>query len=222
MKSYARRFNIYLALASLFLAAGCASYREKNSFAKEEQSTIRLYMEGNHADVASTGTVMVTRERFPMTIERDPALTEADLRKVMMVNEPGPNGGYSIELVFNEHGALVLDMMTTASKGRHIIVFSQFPHPGYKPPKPVKRPKKSDSDDDNSMEDIQTAIPTSQPELELPGQPRASAWLAAVQIRGRIPSGIFRFSPDASREETARIVRGLKNVLAYKKSLGRD
>jgi hypothetical protein len=222
MKSYVHRFNIYLALASLFLAAGCASYREKASFAKQEQSTIRLYMEGNRADVASTGTVMVTRDRIPMTIERDPALTEADLRRVLMVNEPGPDGGYAIELVFNEHGSLVLDMMTTASKGRHIVVFSQFPHPGYKPPKETKKPKKSDSDDDNSMEDIQTAIPASQPEMEMPGQPRASGWLAAVQIRGRMPSGIFRFSPDASREETARIVRGLKNVLAYKKSLGRD
>ena len=72
------------------------------------------------------------------------------------------------------------------------------------------------------MEDLQAALPASQPEMELPGQPRASGWLAAVQIRERIPSGIFRFSPDASREETARIVRGLKNVLAYEKSLGRD
>src|SRR5277367_5727780 len=154
MKSYVHRFNIYLALASLFLAAGCSSYREKHNFAKQEQSTIRLYLEGNRADVASTGTVLVTHERFPMTIEREPFLTEADLRKVLMVNDPGPNGGCSIELLFNEHGTLMLDMLTTAHKGQHIIVFSQFPHPGYKAPKPPKRPKKSDSDD-NGMEDIQ-------------------------------------------------------------------
>ena len=48
---------------------------------------------------------------------------------------------------------------------------------------------------------------------------RTSAWLAAVLIRERDPSGIFRFSPDASRDETARIVRGLKNVIAYDKML---
>jgi hypothetical protein len=218
MKSYVSRFNIYLALASVLLASGCASYREKSRFSKEEQSTIRLYLEGNHADVASTGTVLVTRDRFPMTVEREPSLTEADLSKAIMVNDPGPNGGCSIELVFNEHGSLMLDMLTTANKGRHLVVFSQFPHPGYKPPKPAKKPKKSDNDD-NRMEDIQEPLPASQPEMETAG-PRASGWLAAVQIRERIPSGIFRFSPDASREETQRIVRGLKNVIAFQKALG--
>jgi hypothetical protein len=219
MKSGFHKFNIYLALASLFLAAGCAT--QKGKFAKKEQSTIRLYMEGNRGDVAGTGTVMVTRERFPYTIERAPILTEADLRSATMVNEPGPNGGYAIELVFDEHGSLMLDMMTTANKGRHIVVFSQFPRPGYKPPKQPKRPKKSD-DDDNSMEDLQATLPATQPELEVPGQPRVSGWLAAVQIRQRDPSGVFRFSPDASREEAARIVRGLKNVIAYQKSIGKD
>ena len=220
MKSYFPSFNIYLALASVFLVTGCASKSSK--FAKEEQSTIRLYLEGNRADVADTGTVLVTRDRFPMTIDRAPFLTEADLNKAVMVNGPGPNGGYYIELMFNDHGALMLDMLTTANKGRnrHIVVFSQFPHPGTKEPKAPKNPKKSHDEDNNKMEDLQPALPAEQPELEVPGQPRASAWLAAVLIRERNASGIFRFSPDASREETARIVRGLKNDIAYARSIG--
>jgi hypothetical protein len=69
------------------------------------------------------------------------------------------------------------------------------------------------------MEDLQPTLPTQQPELEMPGEPRASAWLAAYLIRGRDESGIFRFSPDATRDETKRIVRGLKNVIAYERSL---
>jgi hypothetical protein len=213
MKSYFRAFNIYLALGSLFLSAGCAS--KEHDFAKKEQSTIRFYLEGNRADVAGTGTVLVTRDRVPMTIEREPFLTEADLRKAIMLNEPGPNGGFSIELVFNEHGALMLDMLTTANKGRHIVIFSQFPHPGYKPPKEPKKPKKSDDEED---EQYLATLPETLPETEVPGQPRVSGWLAAVKIRERNPSGIFRFSPDASREETARIVRGLKNDIQYAKS----
>ncbi len=217
MKSNFHKFNIYLALAAVFLTAGCAT--KKGAFSKKEQSTIRLYLEGNRGDVASTGTVLVTRDRFPITIERAPMLTEADLRKAVMLNEPGPNGGYSIELVFSEHGAMMLDMMTTANKGKHIVVFSQFPIPGTKEPKAKKTSKKSD-DDDKGMEDLQAALPATQPELEKPGQARVSGWLAAVQIRQRNPAGIFRFSPDASREETARIVRGLKNVIAYEKSIG--
>src|SRR5665213_84467 len=171
MKSRFPKFNTYLALASLFLGAGCSS--SKSTFDKKEQSTIRLYLEGNHRDVSGTGTVLVTRDRYPVTIEREPFLTEGDLRKATMVNEPGPNGGYSIELVFNDHGALMLDMLTTANRGRHIVIFSQFPHPGYKPPKEAKKPKKDEFDNENKMEDLQAALPMQHPELEEPGQPRA-------------------------------------------------
>jgi hypothetical protein len=217
MKRYFHKFNIYLALASLFLAAGCASERAK--FDKEEQSTIRFYLEGNRKDISGTGTVLVTRDRYPVTIERAPFLTEADLRQASLEPDPGPNGGYSIQLVFNDHGALMLDMLTTANRGRHIVIFSQFPHPGYKPPKEPKKSKKDEFDNENKWEDIQTKLPPSPSELDAPGQPRASAWLAAYLIRERDSSGIFRFSPDASREETQRIVKGLKNVIAYERSL---
>jgi preprotein translocase subunit SecD len=46
-------------------------------------------------------------------------------------------------------------------------------------------------------------------------------WVAAPQIQGRIADGVFTFTPDASREEAERIVRGLNNgiALAKKKSL---
>jgi hypothetical protein len=217
MKRRFHKFNIYLTLSALFLAGGCASERAK--FDKEEQSTIRLYLEGNRKDTTGTGTVLVTRDRYPMTIERAPFLTEADLRQAALVPDPGPNGGYSIELVFNDHGSLMLDMLTTANRGRHIVIFSQFPHPGYKPPQEKKKSKKDEFDNENKMEDLQATLPPSASELEGPGQKRASGWLAAYLIRERDSSGIFRFSPDASREETQRIVRGLKNVIAYERSL---
>jgi len=121
-------------------------------------------------------------------------------------------------LQFNEHGALMLDMLTTANKGRKIVIFSEFPHPGTKAPKAPKKAKKAE-DDQEEEEQYQEVLPQSQPEMETPDKPRVKAWLAAVLIRERISSGIFRFSPDASREETARIVRGLKNDIAYEKLL---
>jgi hypothetical protein len=152
-----------------------------------------------------------------VTVDRAPFLKEDDLVSAEMINEPGPNGGYFIELHFNEHGALMLDMLTTGNKGRHIVVFSQFPHPGEKPPK-QKKVKPADSSNLEEQEDLREKLPEPQPEMDKPGD-RTSAWLAAVLIRERDPSGIFRFSPDASREETARIVRGLKNVIAYDKML---
>ena len=38
-------------------------------------------------------------------------------------------------------------------------------------------------------------------------------WLAAPLITKRIADGVYIFTPDATREETERIVRGLKNVI---------
>ena len=37
-------------------------------------------------------------------------------------------------------------------------------------------------------------------------------WLAAPQLTRRISDGVFTFTPDATREESERIVRGLMNV----------
>jgi preprotein translocase subunit SecD len=37
-------------------------------------------------------------------------------------------------------------------------------------------------------------------------------WLAAPKILGRVATGQFSFTPDATREEAERIVRGLNNV----------
>lgn len=39
-----------------------------------------------------------------------------------------------------------------------------------------------------------------------------SRWLASPVIRKRITDGVLTFTPDASREEAERIVRGLNNV----------
>jgi hypothetical protein len=224
MKSRFLKFNIYLALVPVLLAAGCSSYRANHKFSNEEQSTIRLYLEGNSGDTVSSAPVLVTRERIPMTINREPSLTEADLRKAVLLDDPGPEGGYSIELVFNDHGAMLMEMLTTENKGRHIVVFSQFPPKGYKAPKEKKKPHKSD-DDDQDKDDLhmEDQAPPPVAEAEKPGQPRISAWLGAVLIRERNATGVFRFSPDCvSRQEALRIVRGLKNDIAYAKSIGRD
>lgn len=38
-------------------------------------------------------------------------------------------------------------------------------------------------------------------------------WIAAPVLRGRISSGYLTFTPDATRDETIRIVRGLNNMI---------
>ncbi|HEX4120162.1 MAG TPA: hypothetical protein VH619_06080 [Verrucomicrobiae bacterium] len=219
MKISFRRFNIYLSLAAVVLATGCATdpaAKEKKA-EKKEQTTFRLYMEGSRHDYSSTGTVLVTHEKIPFTVERDPFLTEADLKKAQLIDDPEKDGGYAIQVTFNEHGLLMLDMMTTANKGKHIIVFSQFPPPGEKQPKVKKKNHPSDDDSDSDTDDTATPEPESAPAPSTPGKPRESAWLTAVLIRDRNPSGVFRFTPDATHAEGVRIVHGLKNVIAHAK-----
>jgi hypothetical protein len=214
MKICLRRFNTYF--AAILFAGGCMSEPHSKPDKHKEQSTIRLYMEGSRTDYSSVGTVLVTREKIPFTVGREPFLTEADLKRARLIDDPSQDGSYFIELAFNEHGTLLLDMMTTDNKGRHIVVFSQFPPPGQKQPKVKKKNKDSDSEDDF---DEQHPAPVPAPPPDEPGKPRQSAWLTAVLIRDRNPSGVFRFTPDATRAEAARIVRGLKNDIAEAKKL---
>jgi len=206
MKRRHLSFNIYFALVCLALATGgCALFRKATNGVdpKKEQSTIRLYLEGQRADRTTAGTVMVTSNRFLYTVETDPFLDESDLAKASIVDDP--DGSFYIQLQFNDHATLLLDMYTSSNKGKHIIVFSQFPKPG-KHPKPKK--KKGDSDDSDLVETARG---------EPSGKPRESGWLAAVLIRERISNGLFRFTPDASRAEGLRIVRGLRNVMGKDK-----
>jgi hypothetical protein len=208
MKNWRRSFNIFFALAGLVLAGGgCVLFSEikKELSPKKEQSTIRLYIEGQHADRTTAGTVLVTSNKYPFTVERNPFLDESNLRKASIVDEP--DGSFYIQLVFNDHGALLLDMYTADNKGKHIIVFSQFPTPGLKA---KKARKKADDSDDADLVDTSNVAPP-------PGTVRQSGWLAAVLIRDRISNGIFRFTADASRPECLRIVRGLRNVIVKEK-----
>jgi preprotein translocase subunit SecD len=46
-------------------------------------------------------------------------------------------------------------------------------------------------------------------------------WLAAPLIARRLSGGVFTFTPDATREESERIVRGLNNVAAEFKKKSR-
>ena len=180
MKRRRSWFNLYFALA---LATGCGGF---HPFAHKQAATVRLYVESTHA--SDTGTALVTRDKIPMSIEREPFLDESDLAKAQLVDNP--DGTFSIDLIFDEHGGLLLDMTTVANMGRRIVVFSHFPPPGTK-------------------EDTGSTAP----EPEKAGKPRKSGWISAVMIRQRISNGAFRFTPDTTREEAQRIVTGLNNVV---------
>jgi hypothetical protein len=214
MKSRGHSFNIYFALLCLALIvadSGCSTI-DKATGRKKEETTIRLYLESDKPDSLNNGTVLVTSNRVPFVVQREPFLDEGDLAKASIVNDASGDGGYMIHLTFDDHATLVLNMTTSANQGKHIIIFSQFPKKGYKPPK-EKFSKGSGKDDADLVENGPGAGPEPEPEKGATNEPRMSGWLAAVMIRQPISNGQLYFTPDASRAEGFRIVRGLRNVI---------
>jgi len=122
------------------------------------------------------GQVPVTQQKIMINVEGEAFLTEGDLVDARLIDGMG---GFEIELFFDSHGALVLDMVTSSSKGKRVVILVQYPQP-----KPQKQ---------------------------------FSRWVAARVIDKRVANGVWTFTPDLSREEAERIVRGLKNVVAKSK-----
>jgi hypothetical protein len=187
MKSWLLSFNTYL-LAAALLGGGCGSNRLS---ADKQYATVSVFLEGR---LTQSVPVRIGPEKATVYIVPDPVVTEADLARASLVDNP--DGTYAIQLNFDEHGKLVLDMQTTSNPGRHLVVFAKFPPKGWKAPADAK---------------VGATPGDEQPQ---PGQPRMSAWLAAPMIpRNGISNGLLRFAPDASRAEVGQIVEGLNNFV---------
>ena len=168
MKSRSLAFNTYLLFALLLAAAlftiGCETAEERKL--RKEETSLRLHLEINADSSGRNHPIQVLRSNpVVINVEDLGFLDERDIEKASVEES---QGGFTLKLELNDHGRRVLEMVTTANKGRHYAVFSQFPDP---------------------------------------------RWLAAPKITKRISDGVITFTPDASREEAERIVRGLANVI---------
>jgi hypothetical protein len=133
---------------------------------------------------------MVQVAGTPMYVESEPFLTEADVNMARLVDYADKT--YAVQVTFNDHGMIVLDMTTSSSKGLNMVIYSIFPPKGWKEPK---------------SEDAFA------PEKTGAGQPRVSCW-SATRIKSGISGGTISFTPDVSHEEAERIVRGLNNMVS--------
>lgn len=162
MRTWLQRFNIYLLLALVAVAAssGCKTFGKK-----KEASTLRLHLEVNEDASGASSPVPVYRASpVYVNVEKQPFLNEATISKASVVDVMG---GFAIFVQYDRKGSWLLEQYTTANKGKRMAIFSQF------------------------------------------GEVR---WLAAPVITKRITDGALVFTPDATREEAERIVRGLNNV----------
>jgi hypothetical protein len=86
-------------------------------------------------------------------------------------------------------------MTNTSSKGRSLVIFVQWPPPGWKEPANQKEADAAKADEAN------------------PNKPRMKGWLSVVPNRNGMKNGWFQFTPDATHAEAERIVRGINNMV---------
>ena len=97
------------------LLTGCALFHKK-----DELATLRIYEEANAALPAENRQeVTIPRTGLRLSISPFPTLTEQDVQSAELYDTAGGKG---IFLRFDPHGTIVLDEMTTRTRGQYIVV----------------------------------------------------------------------------------------------------
>jgi hypothetical protein len=118
MKVYARRFNLYLTLMTMFaLFAGCQTDKKK-----DQVGAIYIHIQ---APAMGTGENVTVLRSSPVEvhISHDPILTEANLLGAKVINT---QGGFAITLQFDDDGSLLLESYSSANFGRHFVIYGQW------------------------------------------------------------------------------------------------
>jgi preprotein translocase subunit SecD len=99
--------------ATLF--AGCAIFQKK-----QDETTMRLYEQADSALPAERlRTIEIPRANLTLTINPFPTLTERDVQSAESYDTAG---GKAIFLRFDAHGTVLLDEMTTRTRGQYVAV----------------------------------------------------------------------------------------------------
>jgi preprotein translocase subunit SecD len=115
------RFNIYLGLLlASVIAGGCQTAARKSKVI----SALRLHLEVYPDGTDRSQPVPVYRGSPVMiNVESTPFLHEAYVSNARLVDA---DGGFAIQIQFDSHGARLLELYSTAHKGKHFAIFSQF------------------------------------------------------------------------------------------------
>ena len=119
-----RRFNLYLAAASLLpLLTGCSGLHWFHH-EKEQVAILKIHIESESSAAGSTKTVSVERSQpVEVNISTDPILTDAD---VIAARVLAASGGFAVELDFEETAGWRLEQYTAINPGKHLAIFGQW------------------------------------------------------------------------------------------------
>jgi hypothetical protein len=117
-----RRFNLYFLPATLgLLLSGCALWHRQHDFG----AVLRIHVESESKAAGSNKSISVLRSQ-PMTINisTDPILTESDVISAKLLDTP--DGGFSLEIKFEETAGWRLEQYTAGNPGKHLAIFAQW------------------------------------------------------------------------------------------------
>jgi preprotein translocase subunit SecD len=120
MRANTRQFNLFLALMALAMLCGCQTNKKD-----KEVSTLRVYIEANSNDPATSQKVSLPPRGDPVliTIEKEPILTQANLIQARVTDA---HGGIALQIQFDESSALVLEQYTAGNPGKHYVIAGQW------------------------------------------------------------------------------------------------
>ncbi len=110
---------------ALAVLCGCQTTRQKQSKEQsKEVSALRVYIEASAKDPAVNQRITLLRaDPIAFTIEKEPILTEANLIQSRVIEA---EGGFAIQIQFDESGGMVLEQYSAANPGKHFVVFGQW------------------------------------------------------------------------------------------------
>src|SRR5437660_4744596 len=120
MKIRLVRFNPYFLLLVVAMVAGCKTTGERKR--DKAISTFRLHLEGNPGGAESAAVIQIAG--VELYVNNSPFLDETSVTNAAVVDTR--DGGFAIQVQYDRHGTLVLDVVSTENRGRHLAIFTQF------------------------------------------------------------------------------------------------
>jgi len=121
MNFYVRRFNLYLLVLLVALAAGGCAWGKKKI---EKVGAIRVHIEAPAVVAGKTETVKVLRSQpVLIVLDNDPVVTERNIIAATLLETPG---GFSVRVKFDETGSWMIEQATSANPGKHLLIYGQW------------------------------------------------------------------------------------------------
>ena len=120
MMTGAGRFNTYLFLLAVALSVGCKTTEERRR--DKAITTFRLHLETSRGDTGSDAIIEIAGAQ--LCVNNAAFLDETSVTNAAVVDTR--DGGFAIQVQYDRHGTLVLDVVSTENRGRHLAIFTQF------------------------------------------------------------------------------------------------